>query len=157
MQRVVRGKQARRALARRVVQTEHATVIQASWRRKQEAHTLRGRKEARRRHERETRAAVKVQAHARRWRSVTHVLPRRRREQRETVRLRAVQQNRRVHNAATFVQSYYRGHLSRRLMTIYFVAAIRVQRWFISLKSKRLWSSLRLDVPTIVRAEKLWR
>ena len=59
---------------------------------------------------------------------------------------KAIQQNIRVKKAATFVQSYYRGHLSRRLMTIYFVASIRIQRWFISIKSKRLWSALRLDV-----------
>ena len=51
----------------------------------------------------------------------------------------------------------YRGHLSRRLLIIYSVAAIRLQRFYNAIQAKRLWASKHLDVPTIVRAEKLWR
>ncbi len=144
LQRVVRGRQHRRKLRMNIAQQEYAIKIQSSWRRKSECDTIKNIK----RKNSELKAATIMQAHTRRYNLKNELSKRRYQKEQEEIKRRLLM--------ATKIQSTYRGHLKRRLLTLYFVAAIRIQNFYKSLKAKRAWLKLRLDVPTILRAEKLW-
>ena len=182
LQRVVRGKQGRRKTLERIVLNDSASNIQKHWRRKSEVESFKLMKAKNELTMTQHRAATVVQSNARRRQARVIVNEKRQLYAINKQRMEMAQK----HGAMTIqaryrgklqyskyievrdeqrfrsksilrVQSLYRGHLSRRLLTIFVVAATRIQRLFRYYIIRQKWLSMHIDVKHIVAAEKLLR
>eukprot|EP00946_MAST-07B_sp_MAST-7B-sp1_P000909 g909.t1 len=173
LQRIWRGRRGRFHVAGIIEEKTAATSVQSQWRRRQQQAEYRRKLRA----YHEENAAVMLQAQGRAFLSRRQVERKVKAasyrahldsdaEERSATLIQASVRGRRDRilyrdvlcakaNCATRVQALYRGHLSRRLLTIYFVAAIRIQRFWKSKMLRIQWRRRALDVLTLIRADKL--
>ena len=173
LQRVWRGNRGRLHTLQLIEENGAATSVQSQWRRKCQQDEYRKQLMSRK----QEKSAILLQSHARASLARRKVSRRMKASQYQLEVNAAAQQNAAIviqsafrgqqkrslyedvlkgnHACATRLQSLYRGHLSRRLLTIYFVAAIRIQRFWKSKLLQLKWRRRALDVISLLRAEKL--
>ena len=175
LQRVIRGRKARRTLCENITMGDHAVLIQTQWRRKSEQDTYQMLLATSKYNAILDNAATNLQKNVRK-RQCKHLLATKKQnkliedEKRNlaTLRIQTITRGRRQRksyvetrnkriDSANKMQSIYRGHLSRRLLTIYVVASIRIQNFYRSYIIRQKWKSLRIDIRTIIKAEQLFR
>jgi hypothetical protein len=154
-----------------IVMGDHAVLIQTQWRRKSEQDSY----QMLLVQNKHKNAAISLQKQVRK-RATRHVLDEKRQERKlqmemqstSALRIQAMTRGKNERkryingkkqriSSAEKMQSVYRGHLSRRLLTIYVVAATRIQRFWKFVLVRRRWVSLRVDIRSVLRAERLFR